>query len=202
MVEASDNKMAGAPIRILNFTHYVEVICFLIVCWFKEADRPAIDFSVAEFTVRLRPNDLYCCPIKKGVKEIRVPDKKLCYPTLKMSNCFSKKCSETLWNYIKGNRDKVDKCIEIQGDATALCAILFSEVIRNPDMFFHNILLMQHFKSWDEFYDNHPMLTGGSWKKQNQENVPQKVRVIEKENLRSCAEKIMRHQEKRGDLLL
>ncbi len=105
---------------------------------------------------------------------------------------------------MNGNHDKVDRYIQTPQDAIALCAVLFSEVIRYPDMFFHNILLMQHLKSWEEFHDNHPMLTGGSWKggssKPDQVIVPEKVKQREEKNLFSCVKNIMRHQEKRGTL--
>ncbi len=95
--------------------------------------------------------------------------------------------------YMNGNHDKVDRYIQTPQDAIALCAVLFSEVIRYPDMFFHNILLMQHLKSWEEFHDNHPMLTGGSWKggssKPDQVIVPEKVKQREeKKPLQLCQE--------------
>lgn len=117
---------------------------------------------------------------------------------------FSAKYSETVWFYMNGNRDKVDRYIQTPQDAIALCAVLFSEVIRYPDMFFHNILLMQHLKSWEEFHDNHPMVTGGSWKggssKPGQVIVPEKVKQREEKNLFSFVKKIMRRKEKRGTL--
>ncbi len=94
---------------------------------------------------------------------------------------------------MNGNRDKVDRYIQTPQDAIALCAVLYSEVIRYRDMFFHNILLMQHLKSWEEFHDNHPMLTGGSWKggssEPGQETVPEKVQTREeKKPLQLCQE--------------
>ncbi len=160
----------------------------------------ATDFLVGKFTIQMRPNDLYCCPIKKDEQDINLHDRRLSYATLKTSTCFNKKCSETVWFYMNGNRDKVDRYIQTPQDAIALCAVLFSEVIRYPDMFFHNILLMQHLKSWEEFHDNHPMLTGGSWKggssKPDQVIVPEKVKQREEKNLFSCVKNIMRRQEK------
>ncbi len=151
------------PIRITSFPHYVAVLCFLIESWHKK-DMQATDFLVGKFTIQMRPSDLYCCPVKKDEQDINLHDKRLSYATLKTSRCFNKKYSETVWLYMNGNRDKVDRYIQTPQDAIALCAVLYSEVIRYRDMFFHNILLMQHLKSWEEFHDNHPMLTGGSWK--------------------------------------
>ncbi len=192
-----------APIRITSFPHYVAIIYFLIESWHKR-DMQATDFLVGKFTIQMRPNDLYCCPIKKDEQDISLHDKRLSYATLKTSRCFNKKYSETVWFYMNGNRDKVDRYIQTPQDAIALCAVLFSEVIRYPDMFFHNILLMQHLKSWDEFHDNHPMLTGGSWKggssKPDQVIVPEKVKQREEKTLFSYVKKLMRHKEKRGTL--
>jgi hypothetical protein len=190
-----------APIRITSFPHYVAVICFLIESWHGK-DMQATEFLVGKFTIQMRPNDLYCCPVKKDEEVITLGDKGLSYARLKTS--FNKKYSETVWLYMNGNRDKVDRYIQTPQDAIALCAVLFSEVIRYPAMFFHNILLMQHLKSWEEFHDNHPMLTGGSWKggssKRGQVIVPEKVRRREEKNLLSCVKKIMSHEEKRGAL--
>ncbi len=191
------------PIRITSFPHYVAVLCFLIESWHKK-DMQATDFLVGKFTIQMRPSDLYCCPVKKDEQDINLHDKRLSYATLKTSRCFNKKYSETVWLYMNGNRDKVDRYIQTPQDAIALCAVLYSEVIRYRDMFFHNILLMQHLKSWEEFHDNHPMLTGGSWKggssEPGQETVPEKVQTREEKNLFSCVKKIMRHKEKRGTL--
>ncbi len=201
-VSVTDN-IWRAPIRITSFPHYVAIIYFLIESWQKR-DMQTTDFLVGKFTIQMRPNDLYCCPIKKDEQDINLHDRRLSYATLKTSTCFNKKCSETVWFYMNGNRDKVDRYIQTPQDAIALCAVLFSEVIRYPDMFFHNILLMQHLKSWEEFHDNHPMLTGGSWKggssKPDQVIVPEKVKQREEKNLFSCVKNIMRRQEKRGTL--
>ncbi len=81
------------------------------------------------------------------------------------------------------------------------CSLKWSGILT---CFFTNILLMQHLKSWEEFHDNHPMLTGGSWKggssKPDQVIVPEKVKQREEKNLFSCVKNIMRRQEKRGTL--
>ncbi len=98
-------------------------------------DMQTTDFLVGKFTIQMRPNDLYC-PIKKDEQDINLHDRRLSYATLKTSTCFNKKCSETVWFYMNGNRDKVDRYIQTPQDAIALCAVLFSEVIRYPDMFF------------------------------------------------------------------
>lgn len=201
-VSVADN-IWRAPIRITSFPHYVAIIYFLIESWCKK-DMQATDFLVGKFTIQMRPNDLYCCPVKKDEQDIKLHDKRLSYATLKTSRCFNKKYSETVWFYMNGNHDKVYRYIQTPQDAIALCAVLFSEVIRYPDMFFHNILLMQYLKSWEEFHDNHPMLTGGSWKggssKPGQVIAPEKVKLREKKNLFSCVKKIMRHEEIRGTL--
>ncbi len=198
-VSVTDN-IWRAPIRITSFS-----LCCnnLFSHWIlAKRDMQTTDFLVGKFTIQMRPNDLYCCPIKKDEQDINLHDRRLSYATLKTSTCFNKKCSETVWFYMNGNRDKVDRYIQTPQDAIALCAVLFSEVIRYPDMFFHNILLMQHLKSWEEFHDNHPMLTGGSWKggssKPDQVIVPEKVKQREEKNLFSCVKNIMRRQEKRG----
>lgn len=133
-VSVTDN-IWRAPIRITSFPHYVAVICCFIESWHKK-DMQATDFLVGKFTIQMRPNDPYCCPVKKDEQDINLHDKRLSYATLKTSRCFSKKYSETVWLYMNGNRDKVDCYIQTPQDAIALCAVLFSEVIRYPDMFF------------------------------------------------------------------
>jgi len=56
-------------------------------------------------------------------------------------------------------------------------------------MFFHNILMMAHYKSWDEFCDYHPMVT---WKNQGKTERSEKSKVEKRKdkNILSCAEKI------------
>lgn len=124
-----------APIRITSFPRYVAIICFLIESWNKK-DMRATDFLVGKFTIQMRPNDLYCRPIKKDEQDMHLSDKRLCYATLKTSKEFNKHFSETVWSYMNGNLAKVDRYIQTPQDAIALCAVLFSEVIRYPDMFF------------------------------------------------------------------
>ncbi|ROL41323.1 hypothetical protein DPX16_0211 [Anabarilius grahami] len=87
--------------------------------------------------------------------------------------------------------DTYSSCINQPQDAILVCAILYSEVIRNHKMFFHNILLMQCVKSWHDFCDNHPMLTGGTWKDQGKDEKTQtKVIKREEESLIYCANKM------------
>ncbi|XP_039536289.1 uncharacterized protein si:dkey-211g8.8 [Pimephales promelas] len=180
-------------IKIADFSHYAKLIYFLINTWFKSPDRQHIHFSVGKFRVKMRAGDLYCChPIKEEDKG------KLSYPRLQTSTFFKKNCSETLWNYITGNHDKVLSSIQEFGDAIAVCAVLYSEVIRNPNMCFLNILMMVTFKSWQEFKDNNPMLTGGSWKHQDNK-VPEEVREREKILLYTCVEKIIRRDQEVGE---
>ncbi|XP_077051428.1 uncharacterized protein LOC143701746 [Siphateles boraxobius] len=195
------NNNNGTPIRIKIFFHYAKIIIFLLEFWHKKHD---IILSVGIFTIRLKASDLYCCPVQNYEKD----DRNLNYATMKTSKQFNKKYSETLWNYMVGNHDKVKSYVQSPQDATAICAILFSEVIRYPDMFFHNILMMVHYKSWNEFCDYHPMVTGGSWKNQGKKvkcprSKKSKVSEVEKrkhKNILSCAEKILRDQGKRDTL--
>lgn len=179
-----------AAIRPSCFVHYVQIIAFLIGFWLKQSKQDII-LSVGRFSVRLQASDLYCCPIKEDDKELRLQDKKLSYATLSPSEKFAKKYSETIWNYMVGNHDKVNSLVQTPQDAIAVCAILFSEVIRYPNMLFHNILMMLYYKSWDDFCDHHPMVRGGSWKHQNND-VPAKVKRIEKNNLLFFANEMMR----------
>ncbi len=120
-VSVTDN-IWRAPIRITSFPHYVAIIYFLIESWQKR-DMQTTDFLVGKFTIQMRPNDLYCCPIKKDEQDINLHDRRLSYATLKTSTCFNKKCSETVWFYMNGNRDKVDRYIQTPQDAIALCAV-------------------------------------------------------------------------------
>lgn len=197
------NTDISEPIRISNFFHYAKVIDYLIRFWWKQEkhERQDVTILVGGYSVRLQGSDLYCCPIRKYEQEIQLHDKNLNYAKLKPSEKTAKNYSVTIWNCIKGNHDKVESCVLTPQDATAVCAILFSEVIRYPSMFFHNILLMHFYKSWREFCDYHPMVTGGSWKHQNKEGkVPEKVLKREQENLVFLAKKIMRDEGKRGTL--
>ncbi|XP_050991949.1 uncharacterized protein si:dkey-211g8.8 isoform X1 [Labeo rohita] len=193
----------SAPIKIMDFFHYAQVIDYLIRVWWKQEkhDRQDVTFLVGRFSVRLQATDLYCCPIKKDEEEIHLHNKNLSYATLKLSQKMAKNFSETIWNYIMGNHDKVESHVRTLQDAIAVCAVLFSEVIRYPSMFFHNILFMQYYKSWSEFCDYHPMVRGGSWKRQsNDKKVPEKVLQIEQKNLVFCAKKIISGEGKRSTL--
>ncbi|XP_026145875.1 uncharacterized protein LOC113120150 [Carassius auratus] len=196
------NTDISEPIRISDFSHYAKVIDYLIRFWWQQEkhERQDVTISVGGYSVRLQGSDLYCCPVRKYEKEIQLHDKHLNYATLKPSKEIAKNYSDTIWNYIKGHHDKVESCVLTPQDAIAVCAILFSEVIRYPSMFFHNILLMHCCKSWSEFSNYHPMVTGGSWKHQNKEEPPEKVVKREQENLVVCAKKIMRDEWKRGTL--
>lgn len=180
----------SAAIRTSSFFHYVKIIAFLVRFWQKQ-EKQDIIFLVGRFSVRLQASNLYCCPIKKDDEELHLQDKKLSYATLSPSEKFAKKYSETIWNYMVGNHDKVNKYVQTPQDAIAVCAVLFSEVIRYPNMLFHNILMMLYYKSWNEFCDYHPMVRGGSWKHQNND-VPEKVKKIEKDNLLFFAKEMMR----------
>ncbi|XP_043073929.1 uncharacterized protein si:dkey-211g8.8 [Puntigrus tetrazona] len=199
--DLNSNNSVPITIRISDFFHYAKIIAFLFA-WYEQEkqDRRDIIFIVGRFSVRLQASNLYCCPVKKDEQEIQVNDKKLSYATLKLSQKIAKNYSETIWNYMTGNHDKVESYVLTPQDAIAVCAVLFSEVIRYPRMFFHNILLMEYYKSWSEFCDYHPMVTGGSWKHQSKDKVPGKVLQKEQENLLFCAKKIMSDEGKRSNL--
>lgn len=191
------NNDNGATIKTKHFFHYAKIIFFLLEFWFKQEkqNRQDITFAVGKFDVVLQASDLYCCPGNKHKKN----DRNLNYSTMETSEMFSKKFSETLWNYMVGNHDKVESSVQTPEDATAICAVLFSEVIRYPDMFFHNILMMVLYKSWANFRNYHPMLTGGSWKHQG-DKVPKKVKKREKQIILFFVEKIKRNEGKRDNL--
>lgn len=198
VLDLNDNN--ATPIRIIDFFHYAKIILFLLEFWYKQ-EKHDILLSVGRFTIRLQASDLYCCPVQNDEKN----DRNLNYATMKTSKQFNKKYSETVWNYMVGNHDKVKSSVQTPQDATAICAILFSEVIRYPDMFFHNILMMVFYKSWNEFCDHHPMVTGGSWKNQGKKvkcprSGKSKVEKRKDKNILSCAEKILRDQGKRDSL--
>ncbi|XDV34142.1 hypothetical protein PO909_004340 [Leuciscus waleckii] len=193
VLDLNDNN--GTPIRIIDFFHYAKIIHFLLEFWYKQ-EKHDIILSVGRFTIRLQASDLYCCPVQNGEKD----ERNLNYATMKTSKQFNKKYSETVWNYMVGNHDKVKSCVQTSQDAIAICAILFSEVIRYHDMFFHNILMMVLYKSWNEFCDYHPMVTGGSWKNQGGKKVKSKVEERKDKNITFCAEKILRDQGKRYSL--
>ncbi|XP_016348233.1 uncharacterized protein LOC107693383 [Sinocyclocheilus anshuiensis] len=193
------NNDISVPIRISNFVQYANVIDIVQKFW-RNQEKQDVTLLVGRFSVRLQGSDLYCCPVKKDEKNLHLHYKNLSYATLKLSKRNAKNFSETIWNYIMGNHDKVESYVLTPQDATAVCAVLFSEVIRYPDMFFHNILLMHYYKSWSEFCDHHPMVTGGSWKHQSNEVVPEKVVKRKQENLVFCAKRIMSSEGKRSTL--
>ncbi|XP_051949192.1 uncharacterized protein si:dkey-211g8.8 [Xyrauchen texanus] len=212
--DLNKDNICRTALKVTDYLSYVKII-YVLLEWHKQnkQNRQDIRIRVGIFTVLMRSSDLYCCPIKQDEKEIRFHDKNLSYATLKTSKEFSKKYSQTIWNFIMGYHDKVSSSVKTPQDAIAVCAILFSEVIRYPDMFFHNILLMQFFKSWTEFCDHHPMITGGSWKCQGENkntskkenlqprnSVPDKVKKRKQKNIVFCAKKIMRDEDKMNTL--
>ncbi len=130
---------------------------------------------------------------------------KASYATLKTSTCFNKKCSETVWFYMNGNRDKVDRYIQTPQDAIALCAVLFSEVIRYPDMFFSQhppdaALEVMGGVSWQSSHVDRRIME--RWIKQARPRdwFQKRFKQREEKNLFSCVKNIMRRQEKRGTL--
>lgn len=191
------------PTEICNFSHYAKIVV-AIYDMFKKQDRNrSIYFKVGSFIVDLHLGDLYCHPFYQDDKKF--PDRQLCYATLKTSTPFNKHFSEILWNFIVGNHHKMYNSVLTPQDAIVVCAILFSEVIRYPNMFFHNILMMQHFKTWDDFCNYHPMVIGGAWKNQGKNRnkiqqgiqIPDKVKHREHENHSFFVKKMLEDKEKR-----
>lgn len=199
----------SAPIEIANFCYYAQIVyCLVLVL---KQDRQDILFMVGEITVLLRSSDLYCCPFSQDEKKLDFSDKMLNYAKLKLSDYVKNNFSMILWNYMTGNHKKIRSYIKTAQDAIAICAVLFSEVIRYPNMFFHNILMTQHYKTWDEFCDYHPMIKGGTWKCQGEnrdisqkenlqqgENVPDKVKQCEQETLVNCVKNMIGDKVKRS----
>ncbi|XP_022521849.2 uncharacterized protein si:dkey-211g8.8 [Astyanax mexicanus] len=181
---------SGPSIKVYQnsgFHHYVQYIMFLIITWPQKED---VHISIGKYVLRLQKKDFYVVPLYEysdGHHQIiQFDERKLSYAKLRPTTDFSKKYSETLFNYIMGNQKKVSSFVRSPEDAIAVAAVLFSEVIRNPEMFFHNFVLMHLLKSWDDFHYKHPMLTGGSWKdKASRENPPKKVTQKTQKTLKS-----------------
>lgn len=205
-----DVNTPSLPMKPVNFFHYAKIVTFLVYEWYTIYDRKDIFFEVGKYTVKLQSSNLYCCPFYQDEKEKHFPNRQLSYATLRTSENFSKNYSQTVWNYIVGNHGKVYSNIKTHQDAVALCAILFSEVMRYPNMFFHNILMIQYFKTWDDFCSHHPMVRGGTWKNQGknsnesqQDNlqrdikIPEKVKNREHKNHLICVKEIIKDKEKR-----
>lgn len=198
----------STPLIIVHFHHYAKTVSCLIQDsdWYKR--KQDIFLKVGTFIVLLRSSDLYCCPFSQNGKKIDFSDKMLNYAKLQPSDYVGKNFSMLLWDYMTGNHKKMDSHIKDPQDAIAICAVLFSEVIRYPNMFFHNILMTQHFKPFNEFCDYHPMMKGGTCKCQGKtrdisqienlqqgENIPEKVKKCEQETLIICIQK-MREKKK------
>ncbi|XP_036423235.1 uncharacterized protein si:dkey-211g8.8 [Colossoma macropomum] len=150
--------------------------------------------QIGKYVLRLQNKDLYVIPQYEytdgHLQTMRFNDRNLSYAKISPTNRFNKKYTETLYYYIIGNHNKVDCCVQSPEDAIAIGAVLFSEVIRNPEMFLHNFVLIHLLKSWDDFHRHHPMVTGGSWKHQgNNENLPKKVIKKTQENYKAFMQK-------------
>lgn len=70
---------------------------------------------------------------------------------------------------ITGNQDGLLFHLRNEFDATALVAVLFSEVIRNPVMIVMNLIPMKMdtLRTWMDFHQHLPPLAGGTWKKKS-----------------------------------
>lgn len=74
---------------------------------------------------------------------------------------------------ITGNQDGLLFHLRNEFDATALVAVLFSEVIRNPVMIVMNLIPMKMdtLRTWMDFHQHLPPLAGGTWKKKKSPGV-------------------------------
>ncbi|XP_017581067.1 uncharacterized protein si:dkey-211g8.8 [Pygocentrus nattereri] len=162
-----------------GFQQYARTV-YSLVHRKQEQQQEDCFLQIGKYVLRLQIKDLYVIPQYEytdgHLQTMRFNDRNLSYAKISPTNKFNKKYTETLYNYIIGNHKKVDCFVQSPEDAIAIGAVLFSEVIRNPEMFLHNFVLIHLLKSWDDFHHNHPMVTGGSWKHQgNNENLPKKV---------------------------
>ncbi len=162
------------------------------------------DFLVGKFTIQMRPNDLYCCPIKKDEQDINLHDRRLSYATLKTSTCFNKKCSETVWFYMNGNRDKsivIYRLLKTPLHYVQFCSLKWSGILT---CFFttsswcstwsHGRSFMTIIPCWQEDHGKVDQASQTKWLFQKRLNREKK------KNLFSCVKNIMRRQEKRGTL--
>ncbi|KAI4901276.1 hypothetical protein NFI96_022175 [Prochilodus magdalenae] len=166
----------------------------------KTAQKQDSYLQIGKYVLKLQGDDLYIVPqytlhTDGHHQTIEFNKRNLSYVRLKPTNTFNKKYSETLYNYVIGNHTKVNCSVKSPEDAIAIGAVLFSEVIRNPEMFFHNIVLIYPLKSWDDFCLHHPMVTGGSWKLQaDSKNLPKKVTEKMQDNLRAFVQRFLREK--------
>lgn len=191
---------SGSRLTVIKnggFQQYAQTVHFLINKWAGSADLEQEDvyIRIGKYLLRLQKNDFYVVPqymYSDGHYQTKeCHDRNLSYAKLNPTKPVNNRYSEALFNYIMGNENKVYSSVKSQDDAIAIAAVLFSEVIRNPEMFFHNILLLYLLKSWDDFRCKHPMVRGGSWKHQaTRENLPEKVIEKTRENQRDFMQMI------------
>ncbi|XP_042174658.1 uncharacterized protein LOC112241571 [Oncorhynchus tshawytscha] len=132
-----------------------------------------------QFICLIDRNDLYITPVFRmnhftedgnviKVTDINISEKNMSYSTL--CNKFSKSQNfrESLIYFINGDQEKLFHYIHNPFHATALVAVLISEVIRNPIMIFNNRIAIQMntLHTFSEFLQILPSLAGGTWKGQ------------------------------------
>ncbi|XP_035621928.2 uncharacterized protein LOC118379033 [Oncorhynchus keta] len=132
-----------------------------------------------QFICLIDRSDLYITPVFRmnhftedgnviKVTDINIPEKNMSYQ--KLCNKFSKSQNfrESLIYFINGDQENLFYCMHNKYHATALVAVLISEVMRNPIMLFNNIIGIQinTLHTFSEFLQILPSLAGGTWKGQ------------------------------------
>nr|XP_023858906.1 uncharacterized protein LOC111975005 [Salvelinus alpinus] len=122
-------------------------------------------------------NDNYCKPVFRmnhfiedgnviKVTDIKIPEEKMSYSTLSERIPKSLDFQQSLIYFINGDQENLFNYTHNQFHATALVAMLISEVIRNPIMIFINIIAIKSnfLHTFDEYHRKLPSLAGGTWK--------------------------------------
>lgn len=149
--------------KIQNITDPIYIISG---CYISLIDRN--DFYI-KTELRINDNDIELA-IQEGklnVSDIVIKGKHLNhvpYSTLDNKVSMNLDFCLALTDIIFGNQEKL-LCINNSFDITALVAVLFSEVIRNPGMIFINLIAMtmDSLNTWKDFRQIMPPLVGGTW---------------------------------------
>ncbi len=186
-----------------KFPHYVAIIYFLIESWQKR-DMQTTDFLVGKFTIQMRPNDLYCCPIKKDEQDINLHDRRafLCnaekHQHVSIRNVLRQFGSTWMGTMTKSI--VISRLLKTPLHYVQFCSLKWSGILT---CFFTTSSWCSTWSHGRSFMtiipcDRRIMERGSS--KQDQVIVPEKVKQREEKNLFSCVKNIMRRQEKRGTL--
>lgn len=132
-----------------------------------------------KFICLIDTNDLYITPVfrinhfTEDSKDIKVTDinnfeKNISYGTLCSKFPQTQDFRESLIYFINGDQEKLFHYMHNPFHATALVAVLVSEVIRNPIMILNNRIAIQinTLHTFSEFLQILPSLAGGTWKSQ------------------------------------